>query len=109
MPDDCFQKGFGPFAQVAHPTRWKHPTTEFFRVINARGNSTLSLPGLSLVGTDFWPLLPLPRSLSAPPPRGRVKLHYFIFADVNGWDSKVRVRSCFISISVPGKLGDQEP
>lgn len=68
MPDDCFQKGFGPFAQVAHPTRWKHPTTEFFRVINARGNSTLSLPGLSLVGTDFWPLLPLPRSLSAPPP-----------------------------------------
>lgn len=66
VPDNGFQKGFGPLAQIAHPTGWKHPTIGFSCVTDARGNFTIP-PGLSLVNPDFWPLLPLPRSLNVPP------------------------------------------
>lgn len=76
--DNRFQEGFGPLAQVAHPTRWKRPTAKFFCVTRARGNSTLSLPGLSLVRPDSWPLLPLSRSLNVPPPTAGGESGYII-------------------------------
>ena len=41
--------------------------------------------------------------------RGRIRLHFFSFPDVNGWESRVRVKSCFVSTSIPGELVGQEP
>lgn len=85
----------------------EHPTTQFFCVTNAKGNSALACPGLSWLtsGHSF----PSPGPCRAPPPkRGRVRLHHFNFADVNGWDFKVRDRSCFISTSTPGEVVGQE-
>lgn len=112
VPDDCFQKGLRPLTQIAHPAPPTRPPPRHPCRSTLALNSPSSSPGLSWVGPDFWSLFPLPTHVPVClpcHPRGRIRLHFFSFPDVNGWESRVRVKSCFVSTSVPGELVGQEP
>lgn len=104
VADKCFEEGFRPLTWITHPTRQKQPTTRFLGAAYAGA----LYPGLAL--TSFhqsvsWPLL----LHSGVPPGGGLGYTITASADVNSWASKVMFRSCFISTSILGNLGVQEP
>lgn len=104
VADKCFEEGFRPLTWITHPTCRKHPTTKFLSATYAGA----LCPGLALTSVHqsvSWPLL----LHSGVPPWGGLGYTITAFADVNNWASKVMFWSCFISTSILGKLGIQEP